>query len=160
MSLHDLLESLPRHPGIQWRPFDISHYIVMDVQAQNIQAMSQTMPVKEMLQWQAARGDAITVFLHDRPAAVFGSVKIWDGVEQIWMICEERARRYPIIMTKAGRMFVLHRVIAGRLHRIQATVRCDDLRAYRWAESLGLRDEGVMRRYGADKMDYCMMART
>lgn len=160
MSLHDLLESLPRHPGIQWLPFHISHYSVMNVQAQNIQTISQTMPVKEMLQWQAARGDAITAVLHDRPVAVFGSVKIWDGVEQIWMICEERARRYPIIMTKAGRMFVLHRVIAGRLHRIQATVRCDDLRAHRWAEGLGLQTEGVMRRYGADKIDYWMMART
>ena len=160
MSLHDLLAGLPKMDGLRWLPFDPSHYLMMDIKAQNVQAVSQVTPIKQMLQWQAAHGDAITAVLHDRPVAVFGSIKIWHGVEQIWMLCEERARKYPIVMTKAGRMFVLHRVIAGNLHRIQATVRCDDLRAHRWAESLGLLDEGVMFRYGPDKMDYWMMART
>ena len=160
MSLPDILDALPQHPAITWVPFHVAHYATMRVSSQNLQAVSRVLPIDKMLEAQAMSGEAITCIIHGRPAAVFGSVKIWRGVEEMWMLCEERARKFPVVMTKAGRMFLLHRVIAGNLHRIQATVRCDDLRAIRWAESLGLDFEGVMRRYGADQMDYQIMART
>ena len=156
----DILDALPRHPAITWVPFHVAHYATMRVSSQNLQAVSRVLPIDKMLEAQAMSGEAITCIIHGRPAAVFGSVKIWQGVEEMWMLCEERARKFPVVMTKAGRMFLLHRVIAGNLHRIQATVRCDDLRAIRWAEGLGLDFEGVMYRYGADQMDYQIMART
>lgn len=160
MSLPSILDALPQHPAVTWMPFHIAHFTLMSVKAQNTQAISRVVPMQQMLEAQANAGQAITAMLHGRPAAVFGSVSIWRGVEELWMLCEERARKYPVLMTKAGRIFLLHRVIAGNLHRIQATVRCDDLSAIRWAESLGLEYEGVMRRYGADQMDYQIMART
>lgn len=160
MSSHDLLDALPKHPAITWVPFHIAHYATMSVKSQNMQAISRVVSVEKMLEAQAMAGEAVTAILHGRPAAVFGSVRIWRGVEEVWMICEERARKFPVVMTKAGRMFVLHRVIAGNLHRIQATVRCDDLSAIRWAEGLGMDFEGVMRSYGPDQMDYQIMART
>lgn len=160
MSLPSIFDALPRHPAITWLPFHIAHFTTMNVQAQNAQVLSRVIPMQQMLEAQAMAGTAITAILHGRPAAVFGSVSLWKGVEELWMLCEERARQFPVAMTKAGRIFMLHRVIAGNLHRIQATVRCDDLRAIRWAEGLGLDFEGVMLKYGPDQMDYQIMART
>lgn len=160
MSLPDLLDCLPKHPAVIWVPFHIAHVKVMRIHSQNIQAISKCVPVEQMLQAQAMMGQAVTAMMHGTPAAVFGSIHIWKGVEELWMFCEERARKMPVLMTKAGRIMAYHRVIAGNLHRLQITVRLNDEKALKWAEAIGFEREAVMRRYGPDQMDYQLMART
>jgi RimJ/RimL family protein N-acetyltransferase len=51
-------------------------------------------------------------------------------------------------------------MISMGLHRIQLTVRTTDKRAEKWAYAIGFKQEGVMHKYGADGVDYLMMART
>lgn len=159
MSLPDLLDAFPRTPALSWAPFHVGHLRVMRVHSQNMATISRAVPVERMMETQAAYGLAYTAMLHGTPAAVFGSVRIWQGVEEMWMLCEERARQHPVAMTKAARMMAMHRVISGNLHRLQITVRCDDARALQWGRAIGFEPEAVLRRYGPDMMDYQVMAR-
>ena len=85
---------------------------------------------------------------------------IWEGVGEMWMLCEERFRKYGKSMTRAALAYTDCTVIAGNLHRLQITVRCADLRAVRWAMVLGFEIEGMMKRYGPDQSDFYLMSKT
>lgn len=157
MSLPNLLDVLPEHPAVTWVPFHISHAQVLKVRAQNFAAISKAVPVMDMLATQARLGVAVTALLHGVPAAVFGSVHLWEGVEEMWMLCEERARKYAITMTRAGKLFVNYRVIAGNLHRAQITVRSSDKQALAWGKALGFETEAELLKYGPDAENFVLM---
>jgi len=82
------LPELPTMPGVTWVPFDPGHVAVMDIKAQNYQAISKALDIGKMLEIQARSGHAITAILHGKPVACFGSVKIWTGVEEMWCFME------------------------------------------------------------------------
>lgn len=154
------LPELPTMPGVTWVPFNPGHVAVMDIKAQNYQAISKALDIGKMLEIQARSGHAITAILHGKPVACFGSVKIWTGVEEMWCFMEERARKLPVIMTKAAIGYRDFRVISNNLHRIQITVRCRDTRAVRWGQAIGFEIEGLMKKYGPDTADFYMMSRS
>lgn len=157
MSLPEVFDVLPRHPAVTWAPFHVGHVMTMDIKSQDMSTLSRAMPVHQMLEVQAMYGQAITAIIHGRPAACFGSVRVWNGVEELWMLTEERTRKLPVLMTRAAKDFADYRVIAGNLHRLQVTVRSNDTRAFRWAKCLGFEMEAVLEKYGPDKMDYFVM---
>lgn len=122
--------------------------------------MSKFIPLKENIKAQAQLGNAFTVILHGKPTAIMGAVPLWNGVEEMWVQIEERARQFPVLMTKIAKEYRDYRVIAGNLHRLQITVRCADMRAVRWARCIGFTIDGMMMRYGPDGSDYYLMSRT
>lgn len=73
---------------------------------------------------------------------------------------EERGRDVAVSLTKAAIAYRDFRVISGNLHRLQITVRCEDMRAVRWARAIGFTIDGMMMRYGPDGSDYYLMSRT
>jgi ribosomal protein S18 acetylase RimI-like enzyme len=77
----------------------------------------------------------------------------------MWCLLEERARKYPLAMTKIAIAYRDYRVIAGNLRRLQLNVRCSDQRAFRWAKAIGFEPEAKMRRYGPDGSDFYLMSR-
>lgn len=160
MSLADIFDVLPKHQAFTWVPFHPAHVRQMQIKSQNMAAISHIIPLEKMLEAQARHGHAITAIVHGRPAACFGAVHIWQGVEEMWLLTEERVRDYPLLMTKAGKTYRDFRVIAENLHRLQITVRCEDMRAVRWATALGFEIEGFMKKYGPDKADFYMMSRS
>jgi hypothetical protein len=154
------LPDLPTFPGLIWVPFNAGHVAVMNITAQNYQSISKGLDVGRMLEMQANSGHAITAILHGRPVACFGSVKIWTGVEEMWCFLEERARKYPLVLTKAAIDYRDFRVLSASLHRLQITVRCKDKRAVRWGQAIGFEIEGLMKKYGPDQADFYMMSRS
>ena len=132
----------------------------LNVTNESSQVLSKFVPVQQMIKAQADLGRAFTVILHGKPAAVVGSVKLWNGVEEMWLHVEERMRNFPVYMTKAAIEYIDFTVIAGNLHRLQITVRCADMRAVRWARCIGFTIDGMMMRYGPDGSDYYLMSRS
>jgi len=147
-------------PGLSWVPFHAGHVAVMNVKAQNFQAVSKAVDIGAMMEMQSRLGNAITAILHGRPVACFGSVPLWVGVEEMWCFIEERGRKYPKTLTRAAICYRDYRVIAKNLHRMQITVRCEDLRAVRWGTGIGFEIEGLMKKYGPDQADFFMMSRS
>jgi len=124
------------------------------------QTISRVLPINQMIAAQAKYGDAFTAILHGNPVACFGSVRIWTGVEEMWLLMEERGREYAKALTRAAIAYRDFRVISGNLHRLQITVRCEDMRAVRWARAIGFTIDGMMIAYGPDGSDYYLMSRT
>jgi|Laugrefa1bdmlbdn_1035148.scaffolds.fasta_scaffold19298_3 RimJ/RimL family protein N-acetyltransferase len=160
MSSPDIYKELPTFEGLIWVPFQLGHAAVMNIQAQNFQHLSRAVPIMDMLAFQAAKGHAITAILHGRPVGCCGAVTLWPGVEELWMITEERGRKFALTMTKAALVYRDFRVKAGNLHRLQIVVRCDDERAVKWGKAIGFHIEGRMEKYGPDKADFFIMARS
>jgi len=124
------------------------------------QTISKVLPINQMIAAQAKHGNAFTAILHGTPVACFGAVRIWNGVEEMWLLMEERGRDVAVSLTKAAIAYRDFRVIAGNLHRIQITVRCEDMRAVRWGIAIGFTIDGMMKAYGPDGSDYYLMSRT
>ncbi len=157
MSLPEVFDVLPHHPAVTWVPFHVGHVMTMSIKSQDMNAISRAVPVHQMLEVQAMYGQAITAIIHGRPAACFGSVRVWNGVEELWLLVEERTRKFPVLMTRAAKDFADYRVIAGNLHRLQVTVRSNDPRAIQWAKRIGFEQEAVLKKYGPDQMNYVLM---
>ena len=132
----------------------------LNITNQYSQTISKVLPINQMIAAQAKYGDAFTAILHGTPVACFGSVRIWSGVEEMWLLMEERGREYAKSLTRAAIAYRDFRVISGNLHRLQITVRCEDMRAVRWARAIGFTIDGMMMKYGPDGSDYYLMSRT
>ena len=156
MSLDDYLPALPA--SISLVPFRTEHASL--IKAKDPSASALPMSTEDILHVQAMSGNAITALLHGKPAACFGSVPIWDGLEEMWCLMEDRARNYALSLTKIAIAYSDFRVIAGNLHRLQITVRSNDLRAVRWGKAIGFEIEGRMKKYGPDGSDFFLMSRT
>jgi hypothetical protein len=154
--LDDFLPALP--PYISLVPFRVEHASL--IKARDRTAAVLPISTEAILQMQAMAGHAITALLHGQPAACFGSVHIWTGVEEMWCLLENRSRKYALSLTKIAIAYSDFRVISENLHRLQITVRSDDLRAVRWGKAIGFETDGLMKKYGPDGSDFFLMSRT
>ena len=91
----------PQTPALQFVPFREAHLMSLNIQDKHSQTISKTLPIMEMIKAQARHGDAFTAILHGNPVACFGSVRIWTGVEEMWLLMEERGREYAKALTRA-----------------------------------------------------------
>ena len=160
MNLKSFREFLPEHPAVNYVPFHPAHAAVMQISDKHLEAVSKGVDIKYMLDMQSKLGTAITAYLHGRPTACFGFVEIWPGVAEMWLLIEERARKYGKTLTRGAIGFRDYAVITRNLHRVQITVRCDDIRAVRWAKAIGFAEECRMSKYGPDGADFYLFART
>jgi hypothetical protein len=112
-----------------------------------------------MIHSQATLGTAVTAFYRNKPIAIFGVVLFWGGVGEMWSIFDNQAREHPTSMLRCGRTFVDIAIRYLHLHRLQITVRTDDIRAIRYAQALRFETEAILRMYGPDKVDYLLMTR-
>jgi hypothetical protein len=150
----------PFSPAIQFVPFHEAHLMSLRISNEHSQTISKVLPINQMIAAQAKYGDAYTAIMHGTPVACLGSVRIWTGVEEMWLLMEERARQYAKTLTRAAIAYRDFRVISGNLHRLQITVRCEDMRAVRWGLRIGFSIDGMMKSYGPDGSDYYLMSRT
>lgn len=113
----------------------------------------------EVFDQQEQMGAAVTAFVYNQPAAIFGFVSIWKGVAEAWLVADDVMRSMPVTFTKAAIQTLDISAISMGLHRTQITVRSTDTRAYKWASAVGFKEECLMRKYGTDGVDYFLMAR-
>lgn len=92
--------------------------------------------------------------------ACWGVYPLWDGVCEAWLLTSYQFETIPITATRTAIRYFNKIYIDMQLHRLQITVNCNDPLAMRWAIALNMKHEGVLHRYGPDKSDYAMFART
>ena len=159
-SINELIDELPKVPGITYMPFHPAHLEMIDPAEFGRVSAAQLRELKELMIAQAQNGTAITAYLHGKPMACFGFLPIWTGVAEMWLLIEERGRKYGKSLTRAALVVRDYAVLSNNLHRLQITVRCSDIRAVRWAQAIGFEQEAVLRRYGPDQSDFYIFART
>ena len=154
-----ILKEMPNVKGVYYLPFNVDHTKnfqgIIDYETKSITLEDRI----RYLDIQSRSGPAVTAFVDNVPVAVFGCVILWNGVGEAWSVFSEKARRYPIAMTKGAFAFFDIVEILFSLHRLQITVKSDDERAVAWAHYLGFEPEGLMTEYSADKEDTFIMRR-
>ena len=155
----EILKRMPEVKGSYFLPFHIDHTKnfqgLIDYEVKSITLEDRI----RLVDSQSKSGPTITAFVNNIPVAVFGCVILWSGVGEAWSIFSEKARRYPIAMTKSAISFFDSCEILFSLHRLQITVNSNDKRALSWAKYLKFESEGLMKQYSADKDDTFMMRR-
>lgn len=131
----------------------------MEVLSEEVTTVAKGDEISELMELQSRIGPTVTAFLNLQPVAVFGFVPIWNGVCETWLMPDEKVRTIPYTLTKIGKRVMDIATISMGLHRIQLTVRTTDKRAEKWAYAIGFEKEALMRKYGADGVDYFLMAR-
>jgi RimJ/RimL family protein N-acetyltransferase len=160
MNLTSLIDDLPVVPGIHYAPFHPAHLEMIEAHELTKRTPAQLAEWKEIITAQAQAGTAITAYLHGRPMACFGFLPIWTGVAEMWLLIEERGRKYGKSLTRAALTVRDFAVLSNNLHRLQITVRCGDIRAVKWAQAIGFDKEATLHRYGPDGSDFYIFART
>lgn len=104
-------------------------------------------------------GLAHTFFIDEKPVAVFGGAFLNPRVFRAWALISDEVTRAPVeFFRKTRRMLLLYTAMHD-LHRVEFSVRSDFATGKRFAEKLGFKSEGVMRKYGFDGADYVLYAR-
>jgi hypothetical protein len=153
----NIIKHMPIIKGAYFLPFHMDHAWRCDA-IKEFESKSLTLEDRiRMLEMQSLSGPTVSAFLGDEPVAVFGCVLLWSGVGEAWSLLSEKARRYPIAMTKAAKCFFNNVETQFNLHRLQITVKSTDKRAMGWAKTLGFVSEGLMLQYSADKEDNYIM---
>ena len=155
----EILKSMPEVKNAYFLPFHVDHTNnfqgIVDYETKSVTLEDRI----RHLDIQSRSGPTITAFVGNNPVAVFGCVILWNGVGEAWSIFSEKARRYPIAMTKSAISFFDTCEISFSLHRLQITVNSNDKRALSWAKYLKFESEGLMKQYSADKDDTFIMRR-
>ena len=127
-----------------FKPYHLNNY--KGLKSYGISSMSDSTR-KQGIERQSLLGPCVTVMHYNDVIAIFGVVLIWKGLGEAWSTFDEKARRYPIGMTK------------GALTFFDITVLSTDNRALRWASTIGFVQEGLLTQYSEDKKDFYMMRR-
>ena len=157
---YDILnDQMPQRRGMYFLPFVPEHFDHLDINQPEVTVLAKGDRLKFMAANQAAMGMAVTWFMYNRPVAVFGIVNIWNGVGELWSMFDNQARSFHVTMVRGGRTFCDIAMRYLHLHRLQITVRTDDIRAMRYAKSVGFKTESTMQKFGPDQVDYLLMTR-
>jgi len=100
-----------------------------------------------------------TLVVNSEVIAVFGLKQMWTGVAEIWALTSELVHKYPVHFHKECLKLIKTHGDVLELHRVQCSVRADYPEGLKWIESMGFKKEGLMEKYGPNKMDYYLYAR-
>lgn len=112
---------------------------------------------KNMAKLWAHNSKAFTAINNGEVICCGGVLKIWGKVGEVWVYCSEAMTDNSFGM---GREIIkCFRTQFEEFDRVQAAVKADFKKAVRLAEVVGLKQEGVLRKFGPDGADYIMYGR-
>ena len=100
-----------------------------------------------------------TVCEYGKPIAVGGVHVLWEGVAECWLLASQDAIEKPISLARYTKEYFDAIIKLNQLRRAQATVFHDDARALAFAEWLGMKNEGLMKKYGPNGEAYFMIGK-
>tara|TARA_E500000081_G_C6123706_1_gene349552 strand:+ start:449 stop:898 length:450 start_codon:yes stop_codon:yes gene_type:complete len=104
-------------------------------------------------------GMSFTGLLNNQPIAAGGICYLWDGVAEGWVLASRDIFKYPIFCAKTIKRRTDLLAINNKINRIQTAVKSDCDRAIRFAEWLGFKREGLMKKYGPGGTDHYLYAK-
>lgn len=140
--------------------FHPTHLDVMDIRQEEITGVMTLDNAYEHFKALGEHSIEAKTFLYDgRVLFCAGFLRLWEGVAECWMIPSIYVGSAPLTFSKILRQYVYDIMDSGDFHRLQTTTP-DDAKHDRWMRFLGLKKEGILRKYTHNQQDYVMYART
>ena len=141
-------------------PFNVSHLQLMYLRQEELESIMN-------LEDAQARFESLThlsidakTFMYDgRVIFCAGFFEQWPGVIECWMMPSIHVKSASIGFCRILRGYVNDIIKEFGCHRFQTNSPDDELHA-RFMKFLGLKKEGVMKKYTHNQKDYCVYART
>tara|TARA_R100000664_G_scaffold2159_1_gene5544 strand:- start:5676 stop:6140 length:465 start_codon:yes stop_codon:yes gene_type:complete len=102
---------------------------------------------------------AFTGIVNNKPIFAAGMKMIWGQVAEGWVIASSEMWNYPLAVAKAIKKDFARVAKENNIVRVQTAIRKDFEQGQRFAEWLGLENEGLMRKFGFDGTDQYRYAR-
>ena len=102
---------------------------------------------------------AFTGLVNNNPIFAAGMKIIWGQVAEGWVIATNEIWKCPIGVAKAIKKDFANVARQHNIKRVQTAIRKDFKQGLRFAEWLGLENEGLMKNYGFDGSDLYRYAR-
>ena len=102
---------------------------------------------------------AFTGLVGKKPSFAAGMKRIWGSVAEGWVIGTQDVWNYPLSVAKAIKKDFAKGARQHNITRVQTAIRKDFLHGQKFAEWLGLENEGLMKKYGFDGSDQYRYAR-
>jgi len=102
---------------------------------------------------------AFTGLINKKPIFAAGMKMIWGQVAEGWVIATQDVWNYPLSVAKAIKKDFSRIAKENNITRVQTSIRKDFKQGQRFAEWLGLENEGLMRKFGFDGTDQYRYAR-
>ena len=102
---------------------------------------------------------AFTGLVNNKPIFAAGMKMIWGQVAEGWVIATQDVWNHPLSVAKAIKKDFARIAKENNITRVQTSIRKDFEQGQRFAEWLGLENEGLMRKFGFDGTDQYRYAR-
>ena len=107
----------------------------------------------------ADKGNAYTLFVDMKPVVAGGIIILWEGVCEGWVMANHNIFNIKFLACKEIKKRTDDLCKKNNIKRLQTTVKYDFKPGLRFADWLGLKPEGIMKKYGPDGSDYYRMAK-
>lgn len=154
-----LNQHMPKMCGMKYVAFEERHLDEMQNYGFDDLSEAELREEKQYIVAQTKEDVAFTCLLNDKPICVFGCMKYWDGVAEMWSLISDDFRRFPVHLTKCARVFIDMCEIAFKLHRVEMTVLASDKRATKWPLALYFKHEAFMEKYSSKRQDFNLFVR-
>jgi len=105
------------------------------------------------------QGLAFTGLVNDEPIFAAGMKPIWKGVAEGWVLATAKVWDHPLLVARAIKKDFARVAREHDIERVQTAIRKDFKQGQRFAEWLGLENEGLMKKFGFDGTDQYRYAR-
>ncbi len=150
--------------GIQKRveqvDFHVEHLVLMDWRDEEANGIMTLEDAYDRFRSLGEMSIAASTYISDgRIIFCAGYHQLWPGVIECWMVPSKYVKTIRLEFCKILRKYVDDIIREQKCHRFQTSIPDDEPHA-RWMEFLGLKREGVLRKYTHNQKDYVMYART
>jgi hypothetical protein len=104
-------------------------------------------------------GLSFTLLADNNPIMAGGIIPLWDGVAEGWVMASKGVHDYKIKAASAVKRRLDLLCKNNEVWRLQTAVKEEFITGVRFAEWLGLKNEGLMTKYGPDQTNYYRMAK-
>ena len=104
-------------------------------------------------------GLSFTLLVDDNPILSGGIIPLWNGVAEGWVMASKEVHDYKIKSASAVKKRLDLLCKNNNIYRLQTAVKEEFTTGVRFAEWLGLKNEGLMTMYGPDQTNYYRMAK-
>lgn len=139
-------------------PFKIEHIDLMDIREHELMGVFTLKNLKQRLLAIEKITTAGTIVYEGRILGVMGSLELWPGVCEVWVIPSTHIKRYSLIFAKTIKKNLKNIEEVFEYHRVQVTALDDELHA-RWLTFLGFKKEGILEKYTFQQQNFAMWSR-
>ena len=104
-------------------------------------------------------GHCVTLLSEDdKPILSTGIIPVWDGCGEAWLLASNKMSEYKVTLARAIYECFYEWIDARNLRRVHANIRVDWPTAIRFAKFMGMKEEGLMKKFGPEGADYVRYA--